>query len=79
MNRKSLFKFSIISLIIGVIVLAIAYFIFHFVTDDGITLVFHEEACKPFVTFMVGIFGVLFLFASAVSCLSALIFFPKDK
>ena len=79
MTRKNLFKFSIITLVIGVLVLAISFFFFHFVTDEGISLIWHEEAGKPFVTLLIGIFGVLFVFASALSSLAALIFFEKEK
>ena len=77
MTRKNLFKFSIITLIIGVLVLAISFFFFHFVTDDGITLEWHEEAGKPFVTLLIGVFGVLFVFASAISAIAALVFTEK--
>ena len=78
MTRKKLFTLSLITLAIGIFILLLAYFCFHFVTDEGITLVFHEEAGKPFVTLLIGIFGVLFVFASALSALSALIFFPRE-
>ncbi len=78
MNRKSLLKFSLITLIIGIFVLAVAYFFFHFVTDEGITLVWHAEAGKPFVTDLIGFFGVLFVWSSAVSLISAFVFFKKD-
>ena len=44
-------------LIIGLIVLAIAYYFFHFVTDDGFILTFHEEEVKPFVTDLIGFFA----------------------
>ena len=79
MNRKNLLKLSLITLIIGVIVLAIAYFFFHFVTDEGITLTWHPEAGKPFVTDLIGIFGVLFLWSSAMSLIIALVFYKKEK
>lgn len=77
MTKKKLLQFSLITLIIGLCVLALAFFCFHFVTDEGITLVWHEEAGKPFVTEMIGIFGVLFMFASAISLISALLFFKS--
>ena len=48
--KKKLLKLSLITLIIGISVMLIAYFFFHFVTDDGITLTWHPEAGKPFVT-----------------------------
>ena len=78
LQRKTLFKFSLILLLIGLAVLAIAYYCFHFVTDEGLTLTFHEEAGKPFVTILIGIFGVLFVFSSAFSALFAAIVLPKD-
>ena len=78
MTKKKLLKLSLVSLIIGLAVLAIAYFFFHFVTDDGITFVWHPEAGKPFVTDMIGQLAVLFLFASSMSALSAVVFFGKD-
>ena len=79
MNRKNLLKLSLITLIIGLLVLAIAYFFFHFVTDEGITLTWHPEAGKPFVTDLIGIFGVLFLWSSAMCLIIALVFFKKEK
>ena len=79
MNKKSLLKFSLILLIVGLCVLAIAYFFFHFVTDEGITLKWHPEAGKPFVSDMIGQLGTLFLFGSAVSLIAALVFFEDEK
>ena len=74
MNRKKFLKLSLITFLIGVFVLAVAYFFFHFVTDEGITLTWHPEAGKPFVTELIGNFAVLFLFASVISLLIAFIF-----
>ena len=79
MNKKNLLKLSLITLIIGLIVLAIAYFFFHFVTDDGITLAWHPEAGKPFVTDLIGFFGVLFIWSSVMSLISALVFFKNEN
>ena len=79
MTRQKLFKFSIISLVIGLILLAISYFFFHFVTDTGITLTWHPEAGKPYVSEMLGDLSVLFLFSSAVSAIAALVFTEKDS
>ena len=77
--RNRLFKLSLISLAIGITVLGIAFFFFHFVTDTGVTLTWQSEAGKPFVTLLIGIFGVEMIGVSALSLLSALILFPKDK
>ena len=79
MNKKNLLKLSLITLIIGLAVLAIAYYFFHFVTDDGFTLTFHEEAGKPFVTDLIGFFGVLFIWGSAMSLIFALVFFKEEN
>ena len=79
MTQKKLYKFSLINLAIGIAVLAISFFFFHFVTDTGITTVFQKEAGKPFVTMLIGVFGVLYVFASAISALAALVFFEKSN
>ena len=79
MNKSKLLKFSLISLIIGAAVLIIAFFFFHFVTDNGITTVFQKEAGKPFVAELIGDLGVLFIFSSAISALMAVVFFENDK
>ena len=79
MNKKNLLKFSWISLAIGVFVLAVAYFFFHFVTDEGIQFIWRPEVEKWYVTLLIGMFGVLFVFASAISWLSALLFFKTEE
>ena len=76
--RKKLFKLSAILLIIGICVLAISFFFFHFVTDDGITLVWHEEAGKPFVTMLIGVFGAMLIAESLTSLLLGLVMFKKE-
>ena len=78
MNRQKWLKLALISLIIAVIVLALDYVLFHYVTDTGFTSVKQEEAGKPFVTDLVGTFGVLFVFLSAVSLVMGLMFAPKE-
>ncbi len=77
--RKKLLKMSLITFVIAVAVLIIAYFFFHYVTDSGITLVRQEEAGKPFVTDLIGQFGVLFLFSSVISLISAFVFGDKQE
>ena len=79
MTKNKLLKLSLITLCIGLGILAIAYFFFHFVTDSGITFTWHPEAGKPFVTDMIGQLAVLFLFASSMSAISALVLFDKDE
>lgn len=79
MNRNKFLKLSLYCLIISVIVFIINYFFYHFVTDEGISLTWNEEPGKPFVANLIGIFAVLFLFASVISLLIAHIFYPKEK
>ena len=49
MNRKNFFKLAIITLAIGILLLAFTYFFYHFATDAGISLVWHKEIGKPFI------------------------------
>ena len=69
-TRGRLLKLSLCQLIASVAVFIINFFFYHFVTDDGITLTFQEEAGKPFVAMLIGFFATLLLF-SAVFCLAA--------
>ena len=77
--KSKLLKLSLVSLISGRVLFGISYYFFHFVTDDGFTLTFHEEAGKPFVTQMIADLGVLFIFTSAISFISSKIFCDKNK
>ena len=77
--RGRLFKFSLINLAISAFAFAVNYFFFHFVTDDGITLVWQAEAGKPFVAQLIGIFATLFLFGAAISALAALVLCEKEE
>ena len=76
--KSKLLKLSLWMIIIAIIVFIFNYFFFHFVTDEGISLVWHPEAGKPFVADLIGTLGVLFIFGSAVSLMLALIVFD-DK
>lgn len=78
MNKTNLRKFALYCLIIGLIVFVISFFMFHFVTDEGITTVFQKEAGKPFVTNMVANLGVLFVFTSIISFMASFIFFKEE-
>lgn len=79
MTKKNFQKLSLITLITGLIILIISYFTFHFVTDEGITLTWHPEAGKPYVTILIAIFGVLFIFSSAISFIISQVFFKEDN
>lgn len=67
--RKKLYRLAIVCLIIAIVVFIINYFVFHYITDDGITFVKQTEAGKPFVTNLIGMLGADMVFASIVSAL----------
>ena len=77
--RNRLFKLSLILALIGVLFLVLSYFCFHYVTDSGITLQWHPEAGKPFVTLYIGVFGVIMLAAGAIGSLAGLLLFEKEE
>ena len=72
-------KLSLWQGIIAVVVFIINYFFYHFVTDEGITLVWQPEAGKPFVADLIGNLGVLFIFGSIITLLVAFIVFDKKE
>lgn len=76
--RKRLNKLAIVCLIIAIVVFIINYFVFHYVTDAGITLEWQPEAGKPFLADLVGQLGASMVFASIMSALSAKIICKKD-
>ena len=73
---KKILKLFLITFIVGVIFLALAFFAFHYLTDAGISSVWHEEAEKPYVTELLGDFGIINL---ATSFISLLIYFLKTN
>lgn len=77
--KQKLLKLSIIMIAIALFILLFNYFFFHFVTDEGISLIWHPEAGKPFVAELIGDLAVLFIFGSVVSLLLALVVFNDDK
>ena len=77
--RKNLYKLAVVCSVIALIVFIINYFVFHYVTDDGITFVKQAEAGKPFVTNLIGMLGADMVFASIVSALCAKILCCKKK
>lgn len=77
--KQKFLKLSLYTLISGFVVFIINYFFYHFVTDEGITFTWHEEAGKPFVANLIGMLGVLLLFTSFISLLISKIFFSEDN
>ena len=77
--KRNFQKLSLVSFISSAVVFAINYFFFHFVTDEGISLVWQPEAGKPFVADLIGQLGVLFIFGSIVSLLCAYILCDQNN
>ena len=61
---KKYSKLSLVLFVIAVVLFVINYFVFHYVTDDGIVLIKQEEAGKPFITMLIGVLATNFLFTS---------------
>ena len=76
MKNTVLKKLSITTLLIGIFMTIVTYITFHYVTDYGFTLTKQEEAGKPFVTEMFGIFATIMLAVSLISFLYYI--FSKD-
>ena len=75
--KMKLKKFAKVTFLLSLADFALSYVCFHFLTDAGFTTVWQPEAGKPYVTLMIMILGVLFLFSSIVSLLMAKIFFEE--
>lgn len=61
---KKYSKLSLVLFATAVVLFVINYFVFHYVTDDGIVLIKQEEAGKPFITMLIGVLATNFLFTS---------------
>lgn len=68
-------KLSSWCFLLAVVLFALSYVMFHFLTDSGFTTVWHPEAGKPFITEMVGDLSVLFFFSGILCRMIAGIFF----
>ena len=77
--KQKFLKLSLITFITGAVFLLLSFLCFHFLTDTGFTLSWHTEAGKPFVTELVGDFGILNLATSFVSLIIALVFYKEEK
>ncbi len=78
--RKKCNILALCSFALAVVILVITYFVFHYMGDDCcFSTVFHEEPEKPFVTFLLGMWGVMHHFAAVMLLLIGQIFFPKSK
>ena len=76
MNQKFK-KLSNWSFVLAVVLFALSFVLFHFLTDNGFVTTWQPEAGKPFVTEMVADLSVLFFFSGIVCRMIAGIFFPE--
>ena len=71
-------KLSSWSFLIALVLFALSFVMFHFLTDSGFTAVFQQEAGKPFITEMAGDLSVLFFFSGILCRMIAKIFFADE-
>ena len=72
-------KLSIQCFVLALVLFALSFVLFHFLTDSGFTTVWQPEAGKPFVTDMIGQLGVLLLFAAIMCRLAGKILFAEKE
>lgn len=71
-------KLSLWCFVLALGIFALSYFLYHYTLPGGaITFVWQPQPGKPFVTNMLAMLGVQFLFGSIMSLLVGKIFFPE--
>ena len=71
---------GLVSFVLTLAIFAWTFYLYHYLSpNSGFTTIFQLEPAKPMVTALFGIWGVMFLFASVMSVLIGLIFYPKKK
>ncbi|MBE6020979.1 MAG: hypothetical protein E7228_04435 [Clostridiales bacterium] len=76
--KKKCYILALVSFVLAIAIFVFTYFFFHYLGSEGVfTSVFHEEPVKPYVTELLGEFGVMFLFTGTISLLIGKIFFSK--
>lgn len=78
-TQKKLLIFAGITFGICIALGVMTYFFFHYYTDTGFVSVKQDEPGKPFMSYMFGVFTVLFLFTSVISLISAFVFKDKEQ
>ena len=74
---KRFLKLALITFIVGIVFLVLSFITFHYLTDTGITSVWHEEADKPYVTELLGDFGIINIAVAFISLTISFIFNKK--
>jgi len=78
MNKRKAIIISIILLIVGVVFMFLAYFMFHYLTPEGKLGEWRAKPEKPVVTYAVAELSLLSYFASLIFLLLGIIK-PKSK
>ena len=76
-TRKNFFKLALYLLIASAVAFVLSFFVFHFVTDTGITTEFQLETQKPVLVFVLSLFATLNLTLSTISFFIGLVFTKK--
>ena len=76
--KQTFKKLSSVSFVLALVLFALSFVMFHFLTDSGFTTVFQQEAGKPFVTEMTADLSVLFFFSGILCRMIAKIFFLDE-
>lgn len=75
--KKKFLILSACSFILSFSIHMFTYFLYHYYGAGGFDTIFHVEPYKPFVTLLFGFLGTLFLFASIMCLLIAIIFYNR--
>ena len=79
MMKKKWYQLSLWCFLLALAIFVLSYIFYHHFTPTGVfTAVWQEEAGKPFVTLLLAVWGVLFLFGSSISFLVARIFYADQ-
>ena len=78
MMKEKFRKLSTRCFVLAIVLFALSFVMFHFLTDSGFTTVFQTEAGKPFVTEMAADISVLFFFAGILCRMIAKIFCSEN-
>ena len=76
--RKKFYNLALWSFLTALAIYAFSYFFYHYFGPNGFGTVFYETPTKPFVSLLLGIWGVTFHFASVMCLFIGKIFFGKE-
>ncbi len=78
--RKKFRCLALCSFAFSIAIYVFTYFLYHYLSPlGGFTNVYQAEAAKPMVTFLFGLWGVMFQFAGVLSLMVGQIFFGRDS